>query len=124
MFSFLVLSASIYVNLRLKFLMVLSREDLRNQLKRREIAPIYLLFGPETHLRDLAAKTITDLAFAEGDLRDFNETTFSLINTEDNLQRALAAADATADDGSTASDSHNGCAYFGDGISRHDQRRS
>lgn len=72
--------------------MVFSREDLRNQLKRREIAPVYLLFGPETHLRDLAAKTISDLAFAEGDLRDFNETNFSL-NSEDNLQRALAAAE-------------------------------
>src|SRR4051794_26607507 len=71
--------------------MLLSREDLRNQLKRRELQPVYLLFGAETHLRDLAAKTITDMAFAEDDLRDFNETSFSL-NTEDNLQRALAAA--------------------------------
>ncbi len=72
--------------------MVLSRTDLRNQLKKQEIAPVYLLFGAETHLRDLAAKTITDLAFAKGDLRDFNETSFSL-NSEDNLKRALAAAD-------------------------------
>lgn len=72
--------------------MVFSREDLRNQLKRREIAPVYLLFGPETHLRDLAAKTITDLAFTDGDLRDFNETNFSL-NTEDSLNRAFAAAE-------------------------------
>lgn len=71
--------------------MVHSREDLRNQLKRREIAPVYLLFGPETHLRDVAAKTIADLSFAEGDMRDFNETNFSL-NTEDTLKRALAAA--------------------------------
>lgn len=72
--------------------MVFSRDDLRDQLKRREIAPVYLLFGPETHLRDLAAKTIADLAFSEGDMRDFNETSFSL-NTEDNLNRALAAAE-------------------------------
>lgn len=72
--------------------MVFSRENLRNQLKRREIAPVYLLFGPETHLRDIAAKTITDLAFAEGDLRDFNETSFSL-NSEDSLKRALAVAE-------------------------------
>lgn len=72
--------------------MVLSREDLRNQLKRREIAPVYLLFGAETYLRDIAAKTIADLSFAEGELRDFNETTFSL-NTEDNLTRALSAAE-------------------------------
>lgn len=72
--------------------MVFSREDLRNQLKRREIAPVYVLFGPETHLRDLAAKTIADFAFADGDLRDFNDTSFSL-NTEENLGRALAAAE-------------------------------
>jgi len=70
---------------------VLTREDLRNQLKRRGLKPVYVLFGPETHLRDLAVKTIADLSFAEGDLRDFNETSFSL-NTEDNLKRALAAA--------------------------------
>ncbi len=72
--------------------MVLSREHLRNQLRRREIAPVYVLFGPETYLRDLAVKAITDFAFAEGDFRDFNETTFSL-DGEDNLQRALAAAE-------------------------------
>lgn len=72
--------------------MPLSRDDLRNQLKRREIAPVYVLFGPETHLRDLAAKTIGDFTFGEGDLRDFNETSFSL-NTDGNLERALAAAE-------------------------------
>jgi DNA polymerase-3 subunit delta len=72
--------------------MVFSREDLRSQLKRREIAPVYLLFGPETHLRDIAAKTIADLTFAEGELRDFNESSFSL-NSEDSLKRALAAAE-------------------------------
>ena len=71
---------------------VLTREDLRNQLKRREITPVYLLFGAETYLRDLAVKTITDFAFAEGDFRDFNDTGFSL-NTEDNLVRALAVAE-------------------------------
>lgn len=70
---------------------VLTRDDLRDQLRRRQIAPVYLLFGPETHLRDLAVKTIANLAFAEGDLRDFNETSFSL-NTEDNLKRAISAA--------------------------------
>lgn len=72
--------------------MVITREDLRDQLKRREIAPVYLLFGPETSLRDRAATTIADLAFAEGDLRDFNESSFSL-NTEGNLARALGAAE-------------------------------
>lgn len=71
--------------------MVFSRDDLRSQLKRNEIAPVYLLFGPETFLRDLAAKTITDRAFAKDDFRDLNETTFSL-NTSDALQQATAAA--------------------------------
>lgn len=71
---------------------VLSREDLRNQLKKREIAPVYLLFGAETYLRDLAAKTIADFVFGESDLRDFNETEFSL-NTPENLSYALASAE-------------------------------
>lgn len=71
---------------------VLSREDLRNQLKKREIAPVYLLFGAETYLRDLAAKTIADFVFTEGSLRDFNETEFSL-NQAENLSYALASAE-------------------------------
>ena len=70
----------------------LKREDLRNQLRRGEILPVYILYGPETHLRDLAVKTVTDRSYADGDLRDFNEAEFSL-NSEDNLQRALAAAE-------------------------------
>jgi DNA polymerase-3 subunit delta len=69
----------------------LSREELRNQLKRRQIASVYVLFGPETNLRDLAARTISDFSFGAGDLRDFNESEFSL-NTDGNLQRAFAAA--------------------------------
>ena len=72
--------------------MVYSREDLRDQLKRREFAPVYVLFGPETYLRDRAAKHIADLTFSAGDFRDFNETAFSL-NTEGNLEKALAAAE-------------------------------
>ena len=50
-----------------------------------------MLFGPETQLRDLAAGYIADVCFGEGEVRDFNETTFSL-NNEDNLKHALAAA--------------------------------
>lgn len=72
--------------------MVLGREDLRNQLKRREIAPVYVLFGAETYLRDLAAKTIADLSFTKDDFRDFNDNVFSL-NAEGNLQEALAVAE-------------------------------
>ncbi len=72
--------------------MIYSREDLRNQLKRHEYAPVYVLFGAETYLRNIAAKTIADRTFAPDDFRDFNETTFSL-NTDGNLEKALAAAE-------------------------------
>jgi DNA polymerase-3 subunit delta len=69
----------------------LTRDDLRNQLKRREIAPVYLLFGPESYLRDLASRTISDLVLKDAALRDFNETEFSL-NSPDSLVEVLAAA--------------------------------
>ena len=55
------------------------------------MAPVYVLFGPEPYLRDLAARTIADFTFADGDLRDFNETEYSL-NVDGNLERAIAAA--------------------------------
>ncbi len=71
---------------------ILSRSDLRNQLKKREFAPVYLLFGAETYLRDLAAKTITELILADSTLREFNETEFSL-GSFDQLQFALASAE-------------------------------
>ncbi|CAN5329895.1 DNA polymerase III subunit delta [soil metagenome] len=71
---------------------VLTREDLRNHLRRRVIAPVYLLFGAETYLRDLAVKTIADFVFGDVSARDFNETEFSL-NQPDNLAYALASAE-------------------------------
>jgi DNA polymerase III subunit delta len=71
---------------------ILTREDLRNQLRKRELAPVYVLFGPETYLRDIAVKTICDLSFCESDARDFNETEFSL-NIDGNLTAALGAAE-------------------------------
>lgn len=64
---------------------------LREQIRRGDLSPIYLLYGRETYLRGLAVKTIIDHAFGEGDLRDFNETTFSL-NTDGNLSGALTSA--------------------------------
>lgn len=68
-----------------------TRDELRSQLKRREVAPVYVLFGPETFLRDLAARTIADIALREAQLRDFNENAFSL-NSQERLADALAAA--------------------------------
>lgn len=70
---------------------ILGREHLRNQLKKREFAPVYLLFGAETFLRDLAAKTIADLALADTDLREFNEIDHSL--NESSISLALSDAE-------------------------------
>lgn len=70
---------------------VLGRDDLRNQLKRREFAPVYLLFGAETYLRDLAAKTIADLVLSDSSLREFNEIEHSLNDSK--LNYALSDAE-------------------------------
>lgn len=72
--------------------MPLTREQLWAQIKQARIAPVYTLYGAETFLRDRAAKAIADFTFQKGDLRDFNETEFSL-NVEGNLRSALAAAE-------------------------------
>ncbi len=70
---------------------ILSRESLREKLKKREIAFVYLLFGAETYLRDLAAKTISDLVLADSSLREFNEIEHNL--SESKVQYALADAE-------------------------------
>lgn len=72
--------------------MPLSRDQLKEQLRRRVIAPVYVLFGPESYLRDIAAKTITELSFGEEDYRDFNDDVFTLDGS-DNFIPALAAAE-------------------------------
>jgi len=74
-------------------LSILTKEQLRAKLKAREFAPVYFLFGAERFLRDIAAKTISDLALAESQLREFNEAEFSLGRSPDQLATALSAAD-------------------------------
>lgn len=69
----------------------ISKESLREKIRRREIAPAYALYGAELYLRDLAAKTIANLSFSAADMRDFNEDEFCL-DTPGNLTSALAAA--------------------------------
>lgn len=71
----------------------ITKEELRRNLKARDFAPVYFLFGSELYLRDIAAKTISDLALADSQLREFNETEFSLVGGSDQLGTALAAAD-------------------------------
>lgn len=70
---------------------ILGREELRNHLKKGEISPLYLFFGAEKYLRDLAAKTITDFVLKDSPLREFNETNFSLNETD--FQQAIASAE-------------------------------
>lgn len=70
---------------------ILGREDLRKQLQKKEIAPVYVLFGAETYLRDLATKTITEIALKDAALREFNENSYNLNETY--LADALAAAE-------------------------------
>lgn len=70
---------------------ILSREDLRNQLRRKQFAPVYLFFGAETYLRDLAAKTVADLLLSGNSLREFNEIEHSL--NDGKIQYALADAE-------------------------------
>ena len=71
---------------------ILTRDNLREQLKRREITPVYALYGAETFLRDNAVKYIADLCFAAGEMCEFNETEFSL-NVSDNIRSAISAAE-------------------------------
>jgi len=71
----------------------LNKDVLREELRRRELRPAYLLFGPETYLRDGAAKYISQQAFGEGDFRDLNETAFELTTDADVLRHAINAAE-------------------------------
>ena len=70
--------------------MPLTRKDLDQSLKKGEIQPVYLLYGPETYLRDQAADSIADVAL-QGTLREFNDSTFDL--TTDKIGAAIAAAE-------------------------------
>ena len=69
----------------------LTRQDLHRALKDNRLHPLYLLFGEETYLRDLAARAITDAALKDSALREFNETSFSLASVD--VQQAIATAE-------------------------------
>src|ERR1041384_7484793 len=68
----------------------LSRTELNRSL-REEVRPLYLLLGPETYLRQVAAQTITDIALSSTFLREFSESSFSLLN--DPVKSAIIAAE-------------------------------
>jgi len=69
----------------------LSRIELDRSLKSGRLEPLYLLVGCEGYLRDAAARNITDAALSGTLLREFNESSFSLLT--DAAMSAIAAAE-------------------------------
>lgn len=68
-----------------------TRVELQRALKQDQIEPLYLLIGCEGYLRDEAAREISDVALRETLIREFNETTFSLLSSS--AHSAIAAAE-------------------------------
>jgi DNA polymerase III subunit delta len=68
----------------------LSRVELEKSL-RQGLEPLYLLLGPERYLRRAAAQAIAEAALGATLIREFNESSFSLLT--DSVQSAIAAAD-------------------------------
>src|SRR5882672_8846654 len=71
--------------------MSLTRQQLEASLRQGKLAPLYLLVGSETYLRDEAARNLTDAALSGTLLREFNESSFSLLT--DSPMAAVAAAE-------------------------------
>jgi DNA polymerase III subunit delta len=69
----------------------LTRPQLQASLKAGRVAPLYLLTGCEAYLREAAARAITDVALAGTLLREFNESSFSLLS--DSASAAIAVAE-------------------------------
>jgi len=67
---------------------VRTKKDLDQALRQGAIEPVYFLYGPETYLRDQAARAITDEALRDTLLREFNDSSFNL--TSDEVRDALA----------------------------------
>lgn len=68
----------------------LTRAELERSLRER-FEPLYLLVGPERYLRRAAVQSISDVALSTTLIREFNESSFSLLT--DSVQSAIAAAE-------------------------------
>jgi DNA polymerase-3 subunit delta len=68
----------------------MTRTELERSL-REGVRPLYLLLGPEIYLRRVAVKAITEVALSRTLLREFNESSFTLLS--DPVQSAIAAAE-------------------------------
>lgn len=69
----------------------ISRPEFELSLREGRIAALYLLLGFETYLKNSAADAIADAALHETLIREFNETTFSLVSQSP--YEAVAAAE-------------------------------
>ena len=69
----------------------LSRPEFDRSLAAGRVQPLYLLLGSETYLRDAAARDLSDAALCGTLLREFNESSFSLLT--DSAMAAIAAAE-------------------------------
>ena len=69
----------------------LSRPEFDRFLAAGRVQPLYLLLGSETYLRDAAARDLSDAALSGRLLREFNESSFSLLT--DSAMAAIAAAE-------------------------------
>jgi DNA polymerase III subunit delta len=69
----------------------LTRTELDRALAAGRVQPLYLLVGCEGYLRDLAAQNIAAAALSGTLLREFNESSFSLLT--DSAMAAIAAAE-------------------------------
>ncbi|HET6669234.1 MAG TPA: DNA polymerase III subunit delta [Pyrinomonadaceae bacterium] len=68
-----------------------TRIELHRALGQDQFEPLYLLIGCEGYLRDESAREISDSALRDTLIREFNESTFSLLNG--GPQSAIAAAE-------------------------------
>ncbi len=66
-------------------------KELERSLAAGRVQPLYLLVGCEGYLRDAAARTIAEVALSGTLLREFNESSFSLLS--DHPVSAIAAAE-------------------------------
>lgn len=69
----------------------LTSKELERALAAGRVQPLYLLVGCEGYLRDAAARSIADVALSGTLLREFNESSFSLLS--DHPVSAIAAAE-------------------------------
>jgi len=70
---------------------VRTRKDLEQALKQGQIEPVYFLYGSEVYLRDQAIRLLTDTALTGTLLREFNDSSFNLLNND--VRDAIAAAE-------------------------------